>query len=102
VIKLSVTILELAEHLGVERDEDGSLNAGEIMQYALPFMGGCQGCEATIACYNAYPSKTGYLRCHDCIATAGFDTAEDALRFIFEGRTTRDEILAYLEEDDDE
>lgn len=36
---------------------------GEDFEKAgLAIMGGCQQCGASIACYNAYPSKTGYWR----------------------------------------
>jgi hypothetical protein len=39
--------------------------------------GGCQGCQASIAVYNAYPSTSGYWRCADCIGTDGFATVAD-------------------------
>ena len=40
-------------------------------------MGGCEGCHATLAAYNAYPSTSGYWRCADCIGQTGFATVED-------------------------
>jgi hypothetical protein len=47
-------------------------------------MGGCCKCEACIAAYNAYPSKSGYLKCGDCIGNDGFDMVEEANKAIFE------------------
>ncbi len=48
----------------------------------VAMLGGCQACHATIASYNAYPSRSGYWRCASCIAGDGFDTVAD-----FEART---------------
>jgi hypothetical protein len=39
-------------------------------------LGGCQICGATLAPYNAYPSKSGYWHCADCIGDDGFATVE--------------------------
>jgi hypothetical protein len=51
----------------------------------LPILGGCEICEATVAAYNACPSKTGFLRCKNgCIEDEGWETVEEANRAIFE------------------
>jgi hypothetical protein len=50
---------------------------GDIEAVGLPFFGGCERCRATIACYNAYPSKTNYLRCKQCIGDQGFATTDE-------------------------
>ena len=42
---------------------------GDIEATGLPFFGGCEICHASIACYNAYPSKSNYLRCRSCMGT---------------------------------
>jgi hypothetical protein len=78
-----ITVLELAQHRGATPDEGGSISAAEIGRVGLPFWGGCERCGAAIACYNAYPSKSGYLRCRDCIGTAGWETVEQADADIF-------------------
>ena len=78
-----ITILELAEFRGAKPDEDGNFSLGEIIKAGVPFFGGCVSCAASIACYNAYPSKSGYLKCKDCIGNDGFETVEDANREIF-------------------
>ncbi len=48
----------------------------------VAMLGGCQGCHATIASYNAYPSRNGYWRCANCIGSHGFATVAE-----FEGRS---------------
>jgi hypothetical protein len=62
---------------GAKPDEDGNFTMGEIEAVGLPFLGGCQVCHASIACYNAFPSKTNYLRCRSCIGDLGFATTDD-------------------------
>lgn len=87
-----ITVLDLAKHRGAKADEDGSFTAGEIIKTGLPFMGGCAVCGATIAAYNACPSKSGYLKCaNECIGDSGWDSVEDANRDIFEQRTGSDD-----------
>lgn len=82
---MPITVLELAWHRGAEKDEDGATNAYEVEKTGLPFMGGCCMCGATVACYNACPSKAGYLKClNDCIGDDGWDSVEEANRDIFD------------------
>jgi hypothetical protein len=38
----------------------------DFLTAGVATIGGCQGCAATIACYNAYPSRTGYWRYAAC------------------------------------
>jgi hypothetical protein len=71
-----VSILDVAFARGV-KEVDGTINGAEFERVGLPFMGGCQGCGASIAAYNAYPSKSGYLQCRDCIEGIGFASVED-------------------------
>lgn len=59
-----VTILDIAKARGLNPDHA----TGEAFEkVGLAIMGGCQRCHATIAAYNAYPSRTGYWLCGDCI-----------------------------------
>ena len=75
MLKSSVTILDCAVARGAKADEEsGNFTMGDIEAVGLPFFGGCQLCHASIACYNAYPSKTNYLRCRACIGDLGFAT----------------------------
>ena len=69
-----VTILDCAIARGAKPDDDGSFTMGDIKDVGLPFFGGCQVCHASIACYNAFPSRTNYLRCRSCIGDLGFAT----------------------------
>lgn len=43
----------------------------------LPMFGGCEGCGASIAAYNAFPSRSGFIRCRGCVAGVGFATVAD-------------------------
>jgi hypothetical protein len=77
---MTVTILTLAEHrLGRE-----ARTGADFTEAGLPIMGGCEGCGASIAAYNAYPSVTGYLRCADCIGDLGYADAQHANEAIFD------------------
>ena len=69
-----ITVLDVAIAKGA-RVENGSISGAEFDRLGLPMFGGCQHCGASIATYNAYPSKTGYLQCSNCIGNAGFENA---------------------------
>lgn len=76
---MAITILELAEHRGVKASPDGSISMGAFADVGLPMLGGCAECEATIAAYNACPSQSGYLKCHEgCIGDDGYETVQEA------------------------
>lgn len=78
-----ITIIQLARFRGAKESADGSINGAEFYRVGLPILGGCLICEATIAAYNAYPSKSGYLKCRNCIGDDGYATVEEANREIF-------------------
>ena len=46
-------------------------------QCGVAILGGCGNCYATIASYNAYPSRSGYWRCADCIGSTGYASTEE-------------------------
>jgi hypothetical protein len=71
-----ITILDLALSRGA-KEVDGRISGDEFNRLGLPIMGGCEYCGATIGAYNAYPSKSGYLRCSDCIGSDGFETTQE-------------------------
>lgn len=83
-----VTILDLAKHLWAKDPARGPAWVAEHESYSgadfdavgLPIMGGCAVCEATVAAYNACPSKSGYLKCAGgCIEGDGwYDVANCA------------------------
>jgi hypothetical protein len=73
----ALTILDIAKAKGAKPDDKGAITMEQLDVLGLPFMGGCEICGATIACYNAYPSKSGYLRCSDHIGDTGFNTVEE-------------------------
>jgi len=79
-----ITVLDLAVHRGAKWEQDGaSMSGAEINRVGLPFIGGCELCGACIAAYNACPSKSGYLRCTDCIGRSGWESVEQADADIF-------------------
>ena len=58
---MSITVLDVAKARGVQEDSEGCISAAEFERVGLPFMGGCARCGATIAAYNAAPSRVGFL-----------------------------------------
>jgi hypothetical protein len=79
----AISIHELAVHRGLKTDDSGAYSMGDIAMVGLDLIGGCEGCGACIAAYNAYPSKTGNWRCSDCIGDYGYETVEQANLEIF-------------------
>lgn len=92
---MAITIQELAFHRGLKTDSDGSYSLGAIEAVGLAMLGGCEHCEASIAAYNAYPSRSGSWRCEDCIGDSGYDTAGEANRDIF-GQDSSEEFIQGL------
>jgi hypothetical protein len=79
-----ITALDLACYrLG--KQPGSSITMEECEQHAkIPFFGGCARCAASIACYNAYPTRFGYWLCDDCIAPGeGWSDVHEANRDIF-------------------
>lgn len=76
---MPVTILEVAKGWGVKTTEDGNITMESINKVGLPFMGGCCICEASVACYNSYPTTYGFIMCRECVESedVGFTTVED-------------------------
>lgn len=72
----SLSILDIARGKGVTEDERGMISADEFLKHDLPFFSGCQVCSASLGPYNAYPSKSGFIRCGEYIGTDGFDSVE--------------------------
>jgi len=81
---VAITIQQLAEH----RLGRSATNMGDYYDVGLDMLGGCQRCGASIAAYNAYPSKSGYWRCEDCIGDDGYETVQEANKAIFEEVTS--------------
>jgi hypothetical protein len=82
----AVTVHELAVHrlrvLGrIGAEEPSGLNGADYAAVGLAILGGCERCGASIAAYNACPSRSGYWRCaNGCIADEGWASASDADR----------------------
>ena len=71
---MPITILDYVKSVVGDKD---TYSAEDFSRNGVGMTGGCQLCAATIACYNAYPSTSGYWRCADCIGTDGFATVAD-------------------------
>ena len=71
---MPITILDYVKSVVGDKD---LYTAEDCLTSGVDIMGGCQGCHATIGCYNAYPSISGYWRCADCIGDDGFSTVAD-------------------------
>ena len=79
---MSVTICDVAEARGLKWKEDGTCSIQAIHDLGLPAFGGCEICHASIFALNAHPSKSGYLRCKDCITDdMGFATVAEFENF---------------------
>jgi hypothetical protein len=72
-----LSVLDIARLRGV-KEVNGTINGGEFIRLGLPFLAGCQHCHATLGPYNAYPSKTGFIQCAECLdyTDMGFHTLE--------------------------
>lgn len=77
-----ITILDLAIHRGAKPIDD-SYSGAELARVGLAIFGGCTGCGASMAAYNAHPSKSGFWCCPDCIGDDGWTDAAEANLEIF-------------------
>lgn len=80
---MAITILDVSNARGVENGT-GSVSASEIERVGLPFYCGCENCGESLASYNSYPSKTGYIKCRADLDGLGFDTVAEFEKFIEE------------------
>jgi len=71
---MPITILDYVKSVVGDKD---FYTAEDCLASGVDILGGCQHCAAAIACYNAYPSTSGYWRCADCIGDDGFATVAD-------------------------
>lgn len=68
-----ITVLDVVRSVVGDKES----YSGEDFDAAdMAMTGGCQACAASIAAYNAYPSRTGFWLCRDCINDLGFDSVE--------------------------
>jgi len=74
-----VTIMQLASFKLGHQAETGA----DYAKVHLPMLAGCEVCGEQLACYNAYPSKSGYTRCAQDLGDDGFATVEEADAAIF-------------------
>lgn len=96
----AITVLDVANARGVKATL-GGIAGEEFDRVGLPMIGGCCVCQATIAAYNAYPGRNGYLHCADCIeADGGFATVEEFEQFEREcGRVSDHDPMVVSEND---
>jgi hypothetical protein len=75
---MPITILDYVKSVVGQKD---SYSAEDFHSNGVDMLGGCERCHATIAAYNACPSKSGYWRCTDCVGDDGFTSVEEFLNF---------------------
>ena len=75
---MPITIMDYVKAKVGDKD---TYPAGDFLACGVDMVGGCEGCHATIAAYNAYPCRSGYWRCADCIGGSGFATVEEFTEF---------------------
>jgi hypothetical protein len=71
---MPITILDYVKSVVGDKN---LYTAEDCLASGVDILGGCQGCHAVIAVYNAYPSTSGYWRCAHCIGQDGFATVAD-------------------------
>ena len=71
---MPITILDYVRTVVGDKD---TYCAEDFHRHGVGMTGGCQLCAASIACYNAFPSTSGYWRCADCIGNDGYATIAD-------------------------
>ena len=81
---MPITMLDYVKSVVGDKD---LYTAEDCLASGVDIMGGCQRCHAMIACYNAYPSTSGYWRCADCIGDTGFATVADFTALMCGGET---------------
>lgn len=72
-----ITILDVAIARGAKADTEGCIDGEEFARVGLSIIGGCAWCGATIAAYNALPTKLGCWGCMDCAHHQGFETVAE-------------------------
>ena len=79
-----ITICDVAIAWGAKADPNAGINGAEFARLGLPMLGGCYVCEASIAAFNASPTKTGYLACTKTCTEedTGFRTVQEFNEFI--------------------
>ncbi|HEV2377580.1 MAG TPA: hypothetical protein VGS19_36125 [Streptosporangiaceae bacterium] len=88
---MPITILDYTKSVIGEKD---TYTAEDFHSAGVEMIGGCQGCNATLAAYNAYPSKSGYWRCAGCIGDTGFPTVADFVNSDTEAVTSETDLAA--------
>lgn len=79
---MNITLHELAIHRGA--NPNGPEANREYLRVGVPHTAGCESCKAFLEPDAAYPSKTGYVRCADCIGDLGYETVQEANADIFD------------------
>ena len=71
---MAITIFDYVKSVIGDKPEYA---ADDFYRCGVEMLGGCERCEATIGPWNAYPSKSGYWRCGDCLGATGYETIRD-------------------------
>jgi hypothetical protein len=73
--------ISILDYVKSKTGDKETYTAEDFSSNGVTMLGGCETCGVTIAAYNAYPSKSGYWRCADCIGDHGFTTLTEFEEF---------------------
>ena len=74
---MSARPITILDYVRAVTGEKPSYTGEDHYQAGVGILGGCEICHATIASYNAYPARSGFWRCADCIGDDGYATVAD-------------------------
>lgn len=99
---MPVTIHELAVEVHKRRGDDipdHEFSGHFYFDAGYNMLGGCELCGATLAAYNAHPSRSGWWRCGDCIGDDGYGDIDSAYRHVHLGEPHPEPPVRYEPQD---
>ena len=73
----AVRAITILDYVRAVTGDKPSYSGEDHWNAGVGILGGCEICFATIASYNAYPARSGFWRCGDCIGDDGYPTVEE-------------------------
>jgi hypothetical protein len=90
-----ISILDLTIY---RTGKDSPLNGGHFADADLPMLAGCEVCGESLGPWNAYPSKSGYIRCKAHLGDLDWTDLLEAHAALFESAAEDEQ---YSEEEDE-
>lgn len=79
-----ITILDISQAAKV-RERSGTIHMADFAALNLPLFPRCANCGSELTIQNAYPSRSGEIRCDSCIGNSGFPVLADYNNFVAAG-----------------